>query len=132
MTKPQGDRERAGGAKRFEDLWIWQEARVLARQTYEDFGDESRARRDFEFRRQVQRAAISVMSNIAEGFERATIPDTCRFLDIARGSCGEVRSLYTIAEDLGYVPSEVAELRRDETRRLSAAITSFKSSLRKR
>ena len=98
-------------AKRFEDLWIWQEARKLVKEIYQDFrlGNGSR---DYGFRGQIQDAGVSIMNNIAEGFERTTDPDFARFLDVAKGSCGEVRSMYYTAEDLGYIDSLPAGTRR--------------------
>ena len=79
--------------RRFEDLWVWQQSRILVRNVYGDFRVGTAAK-DFAFRNQVQDAALSTMSNIAEGFERTHNPDRARFMDIAKGSCGEVRSLY--------------------------------------
>jgi four helix bundle protein len=116
-------------AKRFEDLWVWQRARELVRRIYEDFR-VGRAAKDFGFRDQVQRAGMSVMNNVAEGFERSTDADFARFLDVAKGSCGEVRSLYYAAEDLGYIDSAIAEERRVSARRLAAAIHSLSGHLR--
>jgi four helix bundle protein len=97
-------------AKRFEELWIWQHARLLVRHIYHDCS-LGLASRDFGCRDQIQRAGVSIMNNVAEGFERSTDADFARFLDVAKGSCGEVRSLYYVAEDLGYVDSELAEER---------------------
>ncbi len=88
----------------FEDLWIWQEARQLVMDIYADFGKDTPAGRDYGFRAQIQTAGISIMNNIAEGFERTTDAEKARFLDIAKGSCGEVRSMYYIADDVEYVP----------------------------
>jgi four helix bundle protein len=116
-------------AERFEDLWVWQRARELVRSIYEDFR-VGRAAKDFGFRDQIQRAGMSVMNNVAEGFERSTDADFARFLDLAKGSCGEVRSLYYAAEDLGYVDLAIAEERRSSARRLSAAIHSLTGYLR--
>ena len=71
------------------------------------------------------------MNNIAEGFERFTEIEFARFLDVARRSCGEVRSMYYAAEDLGYVNSDVANTRRSKARQISAGIASLASHLRK-
>ncbi len=79
-------------AKCFEDLWIWKQARKLVKDIYLDFSN-SPGCRDFGFRNQIQDAGVSVMNNIAEGFERTTNPESARFLDIAKGSCGEVPSV---------------------------------------
>jgi four helix bundle protein len=114
---------------RFEELWIWQQARLLVRQIYGDCSI-GQASRDFGFRAQIQRASVSIMNNVAEGFERSTDPDFARFLDVAKGSCGEVRSLYYVAEDLGYVDSAMAEERRSTARRLAAGIKSLADFLR--
>jgi len=94
-------------AKRFEDLWIWQHARELVKEIYKDF-DSGAGSKDFGFRDQIQRAGVSIMNNIAEGFERSTDAEFARFLDVAKGSCGEVRSLYHTAEDLDYVDAITA------------------------
>jgi len=77
----------------FEDLRIWQDARALVKQVYSDMCKI----RDYGFRDQIQRAGISVMNNIAEGFERHSDIEFARFLDIAKGSAGEVRSMYYAA-----------------------------------
>ena len=111
-------------ARRFEDLWIWQQARSLVKDIYEDL-NQGLGSRDFGFRDQIQRAGISIMNNIAEGFERFSDIEFARFLDIAKGSCGEVRSMYYTAEDLGYVRQELAELRRNKTKQIAAGISSL-------
>jgi four helix bundle protein len=116
--------------KSFEDLWIWQQARVLANLIYSDFDGGSPGQRDFGFRSQIQKAGLSIMNNIAEGSERSTDADFARFLDMAKGSCGEVRSMYYPAEDLGYVPAGIAAQRRDKARQMSAGIASLISHLR--
>jgi len=78
-------------AERFEDLRIWQEARKQVTAIYKLFARGSAGHNDFAFRDQLQRAALSVMNNIAEGFERNTFKDFAHFLDQAKGSCGELR-----------------------------------------
>ncbi|MEW6354747.1 MAG: four helix bundle protein [Planctomycetota bacterium] len=118
-------------ARCFEDLWVWQEARVVVRNIYSDFGAGTPACQDFGFRNQVQKAGISVMNNIAEGFERNSDADFARFLEIAKGSCGEVRSMYYPAQDLQYVTEDTAAQRRETLRRIAAGIASLIAHLRK-
>jgi four helix bundle protein len=84
---------------KFEDLICWQKAREASLLVYRLFKNN----RDFGFKDQIQRASISVQNNIAEGFERATDKELRQFLYIAKGSCGEVRSMSYIAKDLGYI-----------------------------
>ena len=117
-------------AKRFEDLWIWQQGRELVKEIYEDLRSRPGSQ-DFGFRDQIQRAGVSIMNNLAEGFERSTDTDFARFLDVAKGSCGEVRSMYYTAEDLGYIDSVTAETRRSKARQISAGIASLTSHLRR-
>jgi len=82
--------------KHFEDIIAWQKARELAITVYQCFEHS----KDFGFRDQIQRAAVSVMNNIAEGFERKSNKEFIYFLYVARGSCGEVRSMLILAHDL--------------------------------
>ncbi|MGQ0635921.1 MAG: four helix bundle protein [Planctomycetaceae bacterium] len=117
-------------ARTFEELWIWQQARSLVPNVYRDFADDTAAARDFGFRSQIQRAAVSIMNNIAEGFERQTDGDFARFLDIAKGSAGEVRSMYFVAEDQRYVTSAVATERRNHSKHIASGISSLASHLR--
>ena len=79
------------GVQRFEDLIAWQKARVLTREIFALTGGNPIAR-NYRFTGQIQGAATSVMSNIAEGFERGGLAEFQRFLVIAKASCGEVRS----------------------------------------
>jgi four helix bundle protein len=89
-------------AERFEDLVAWQRARQFTRQIYQitRHGDFAR---DHGLSNQMQRAAVSIMANIAEGFERGNRGDFGRFLQIAKASCGEVRSQLYIALDVKYI-----------------------------
>jgi four helix bundle protein len=112
----------------FEDLRIWQEARTLVKEVYKDFLNC----RDFSFRDQIQSAAVSIMNNTAEGFERRSDADFARFLDIAKGSCGEVRSMYYTATDLEYVSSETAKERQERARNIASGIGSLLKHLRKK
>jgi four helix bundle protein len=115
--------------QRFEDLWVWQQARVLVWQVYSDFRVGTAAT-DFAFCDQMHRAALSTMSNVAEGFERSSNPERARFIEIAKGSCGEVRSLYYAGLDLGYVELEQAEDRWTLARQIGAGLSSLADHLR--
>ena len=88
--------------RRFEDLGVWQKARDLAVAVYR-ITQDGRFARDFGLRDQIRRAAVSVMSNIAEGFDRYSRPEFRNFLSIARGSASEVRSQLHLALALGYI-----------------------------
>ncbi len=90
------------GVERFEDLIAWQKARALTKSVYEATRKENFAK-DFGLAGQIQRAAASVMSNIAEGFERTKPAEFHHFLMIAKASCGEVRSQLYVALDVGYL-----------------------------
>lgn len=87
---------------RFEDLIAWQKARVLARDIYA-ISQAGQFARDFGLSGQIQRAASSIMFNLAEGFERGSRAEFHQFLSIAKGSCAEVRSQLYLALDIGYI-----------------------------
>jgi four helix bundle protein len=116
--------------ERFEDLKIWQLARVQAGSVYRAIGSSQAGARDFGFRDQLQRAAVSAMNNIAEGFEYHSDADFARFLDHAKGSNGEVRSMLYLAEDLSYLTPELASTLRAESESLSRGIGSLLGYLR--
>jgi four helix bundle protein len=84
------------GIIRFEDIVAWQKSKELCLSIYRTFASS----KDFGFRDQIQRASVSVMNNIAEGFERKTNNEFKQFLFIAKGSCGEVRSMLYLAQEL--------------------------------
>jgi four helix bundle protein len=87
---------------RFEELEVWQAAKVVVLDAYR-LGRTGALARDYGFKDQLQRAAVSVMSNIAEGFERGGNREFIQFLYIAKGSAAEVRSLVHIGTELGYI-----------------------------
>ncbi|HEV7745319.1 MAG TPA: four helix bundle protein [Pyrinomonadaceae bacterium] len=91
--------------QRFEDLEAWKLARLLTNDIYDVTlaGDFSR---DFSLRDQIRRASISIVSNIAEGYERDGDKEFLQFLYIAKGSCGEVRAQLYLAYDRKYLSSE--------------------------
>ena len=117
-------------AERFEDLRIWQEAREQVKHIYHALKKGTAGHSDLGFRTQMQRASISVMNNIAEGFERKTPKDFAHFLDLAKGSCGEVRSMLYVAEDLNYLTPEEASALRHNAEKLSRGIAAFTNHLR--
>lgn len=110
--------------QRFEELQIWQEARELVKHIY-SVTVKFPKHETFGLANQMQRAAVSVMANIAEGFERGSNTEFLQFLFMARASCGEVRSHPYVALDLNYVPqSEIDDLR-ERCERLSRRLKSF-------
>ena len=115
-------------AEKSEDLDIWKESRRLNRLIYMLLGPC----RDYSFRDQMRRASLSVMNNISEGFERRTAKDFAHFLDLAKGSAGEVRSMAYAAQDLGILKNNIANsLRTDYEETLSRWIAAFQKHLRK-
>ncbi len=88
--------------EKFEDIIAWRKAKELIIDIYQRFKDC----RDFSFKDQIQRAVISILNNIAEGFERNTNKEFRNFLFIAKGSCGEVRSMLYLALQLNYITEE--------------------------
>lgn len=87
---------------RLEDLVAWQKARVLTKAVYVHTGQGAFAK-DFGLTNQLRRAAVSVMSNVAEGFERGRRAEFHQFLSVAKASCAEVRSQLYVAFDVGYL-----------------------------
>jgi four helix bundle protein len=86
----------------FEDLVVWQKAIEFVKQVYL-ITDERGLKRDFGMKDQLRRAAVSIPTNIAEGFERSSRKEYLLFLNIAKGSAGEVRSLCRVSFDVGYL-----------------------------
>ena len=89
--------------EKFEDFIAWQKARSLTREIYK-ITNLPAFSRDFGLKDQIRRAAVSIMSNIAEGFERGRPSEFHQFLSIAKGSCAELRSQLYIALDAEYIP----------------------------
>ena len=88
--------------KRFEDIDAWQRARTLTKAVYQVTSSGEFAR-DYGLRDQIRRAAVSIMSNIAEGFERGGDKEFQQFLSMAKGSCGEIRAQLYAAFDQAYI-----------------------------
>ena len=107
--------------EKFEDLLCWKKSRELAKGVYEAF----RQCNDYGFRDQIQRAAVSVVSNIAEGFERGTKQEFINYLYIAKGSAGEVRAQLYVALDVGYINMETFKYLNNLVQECSKLIQSF-------
>lgn len=88
--------------RRFEDLEIWQRARRLVNEIY-DVSESGSFGHDFELRRQMTRAAISIVSNVAEGFDRFSHAEFRYFLSVSKGSCAELRAQLYLALDRDYI-----------------------------
>jgi len=116
--------------ERFEDLIAWQKARELAKQVYLCTSKGAFAK-DFGLRDQIRRASVSVMSNIAEGFERGGRPEFHQFLVIAKGSCAEVRSQLYIAKDVGYLSEKIFDTLMDLCMEVSRIIGGLRASIQK-
>lgn len=89
--------------EKFEDILVWQKSKDLSFEIYRLFAKC----KDFSFKDQIQRASISIMNNIAEGFERKTNNEFKHFLFIAKRSAGEIRSMFYVAKELRYISDEI-------------------------
>ena len=116
--------------RRFEDLIAWQKARDLTKGVYL-LTAATAFSKDFGLRDQIRRAAVSIMSNIAEGFERAGRAEFHQFLVIAKGSCAEVRSQLYVALDAGYVTREQFDKVRSEAEEVGRVIGGLRASLKR-
>lgn len=112
-------------ARSFEDLFIWQEARTLTNEVY-NLVDKSK---DYGFKGQIQRAAVSIMNNIAEGFESGSNAKFISFLNIANGSCSEVRSMLYLCEDFHYCDGQKRTELQSVSKQISAGIKSLVTRL---
>ena len=112
----------------FEELDVWKRAVELSAAIYR----ETKDLRDFGFRDQITRAGLSIPSNIAEGIERSTPADQCKFLDYARASCGEVRTQAIVGMKVGFISEEVGQTWSNETKQLAAMINGLIRSIRNR
>jgi four helix bundle protein len=110
--------------KRFEDLKIWQQAKGLANLIYHLTGT-STFKYDKGLSDQSRRAAVSVMANIAEGFERGSNKEFIQFLFIAKGSCGELRSHLILAQERGYITPEQHTQAREMALGVSTMVYNF-------
>lgn len=102
----------------FEDLDIWKQSFQLCKETYKAVSNL----KDFSLKDQIQRSAVSVPSNISEGYERGTNQEFIRFLYISRGSSGELRTQIRLATEMGLISKQTGKHIEESTRILSAKI----------
>ena len=116
--------------QRFEEIEAWQTARELSRQIY-SITEDGKLSRDYGLKDQLRRASVSVMSNIAEGFESQTQPMFVRYLGIAKASSGEVRSQLYVSRDVNYLSeeqfSQLFQMAEKASRQLSRFISYLES-----
>lgn len=105
----------------FEDLVIWQKAVELAKDVYL-LTEREKLRTDFGLRSQMRNSAVSISSNIAEGFERRTRKEYLNFLNIAKASAGELRSQLYVAREVGYLNADEHVELREKAKFLSGSI----------
>lgn len=115
--------------KRFEDIEAWREARKLAIAIYK-ITDNAKFGKDWGMKDQIQRASVSVMNNIAEGFDSDSKAEFRRFLGIARRSCSEIQSILYIAVDLVYIEKEEFNEFYEQAEKVRRMVTSFMKYLR--
>ena len=104
--------------RNFEELRVWQDARILVNDIYKMMSDC----KDYGFKDQIQRAAVSIMNNIAEGSESGSDPLFIRYLKISKASCGEVRSMLYLCQDLKYNSQDSVIILKDKALSLSSSI----------
>jgi four helix bundle protein len=118
-----------GTIRRFEEIEAWQTARQLTKRVY-DLSSGGALARDFGLRDQMRRASVSIMSNIAEGFESRTRNLFMEFLGRAKGSAGELRAQFYVASDAGYLSEDQLSSLQQLCERCSGQISGFTSYLR--
>ncbi|MDQ5969518.1 MAG: hypothetical protein QG593_35 [Patescibacteria group bacterium] len=109
----------------FEEIIAWQKAKVLTKDVYLI----TKSINDRGYVSQLQRAAVSIMNNIAEGYERRSNKEFRQFLYIAKGSCGETRSMIILGSDIGYIKREKASELIELSKEISKILSGFIKSL---
>ena len=104
---------------KFEDLEVWKRSARLSADLYKELRDL----KEYGFRDQITRSGLSVPSNIAEGFERESQRDCIKFLNYAKGSCGELRCQIYIGMDIGYIPKDIGRKWIAETTEILAMLS---------
>jgi len=116
--------------KRFEEIEAWQEARKLVNDVYAAINSNENFRKDFHLTNQIQSAAVSVMSNIAEGFSRRGNKEFIQFLFISKSSAAEVQSQLYVALDQKYITGKIFEKMYDQAEKVAKMNSGFIKYLR--
>jgi four helix bundle protein len=111
-------------ARRFEEIEVWQLSRALVKSTF-TLTCQEKIRKNFSLADQLQRAALSVMNNISEGFERQSDKEFAYFLKIAKGSAGEVRSMLYVLLDMEFIGIECFNKLYTDTVAISKSLSGF-------
>ena len=117
--------------ERFEDFIAWQKARKLASDIYR-VTNEGNFAKDFGLKDQIRRAAVSSMSNLAEGFERGRPTEFHQFLSVAKGSCAELRAQLYVASDVGYLSTEIFEALMSQATEVGQILGGLRASVERR
>ncbi len=110
--------------ERFEDLQVWVDARKAVVDVYK-LTLNDKFRKDFGLKEQIQRSAVSILSNIAEGFERHNNKEFIRFLTFAKGSAGELRTQLYVAFDINYISENEFKKVCESALRISQQLANF-------
>ena len=116
--------------ERFEDLIAWQKARALTREVYVR-ALQGRFGEDYVLSKQIRRAALSISSNIAEGFDRGNRNEFTQFLSIAKASCAEVRNDLYVAADVGYIDEKTASDLIAKSHEVARIVTGLRTAVAK-
>ena len=115
--------------KRFEEIKVWNESRIFVNDIYNLFRTHQTLSKDYSLVDQLKRASYSIMLNIAEGFERGSNKEFANFLNIAKGSAGEVRSILYILKDNKYIEEEEFKTLYKKVEDISAQLANFRKFL---
>lgn len=116
--------------ERFEDLIAWQKSRALTLKIYQ-VSRKGAFAKDYRLSSQIQAAAVSILSNIAEGFERGGLGEFHQFLSTAKGSCAELRSQLYAALDIGYIDARTFQDLRIQSEEVGRIIGGLRASIAK-
>ena len=123
--------ETSGKIRRFEDLIAWQKARELTLKIYR-ISRQGEFGKDYRLSGQIQGAAVSIMSNLAEGCERGGLGELHQFLSTAKASCAELRSQLYVALDVGYINSATFQELREQAEEVGRIVGGLRASVAKR